>query len=33
MFKKDYEVSLYYNRGSVVGLTEEDKIEIYHEMN
>jgi len=32
-FNKDYELSLYYNRGSIVGLIEEDKIEIYHEMN
>jgi len=32
-FKKDYQVSLDYSRGSIVGLTEEGKIEIYQELN
>lgn len=32
-FKKDYQVSSHYNRGSIVGLTEEDKVEIYQELN
>ena len=32
-FKKDYQVSLDYSRGSIVGLAEEGKIEIYQELN
>lgn len=32
-FKKNYQISPYYSRGSIVGLTEESEIEIYQDLN